>query len=362
MVDCLVRLGAQSISAAAQHASRGWLSSREINLDSYYKLNPQRAVLGYRPSGIPPRPALSIWICFGRPALEPESRPVPFMRADDIVRWWQLKVGSTDQVAHTALKSRESGPHELVQAGYEFLIEEHARKSPDIAKLGACLSVVGLGASSILNSRICSLCGFRRSSIIRSNRCTECSRSKLVVDMDQVAEAAARVQRIRRAAPLKRLASDLPFDIDDTHLPFFTRSTASILFNMPKGCDAHCEWIEKVAPALGSAPYVKSLLGDSFLSLTPTEQWQMLRLRLDANQWDYEAWPGVIQRAQELHDNQVAARSRRKISGPTRTTQSKAHDARKLLAEGKSKSEVAKLVGISASHLAHILRRTFDSK
>lgn len=350
----LFALGYHTIQVAMNHASCQW-GSGPVNHGQYNRLIPQRFLwsdLGNR-SCLPMAPLLHANLAlplFGRSMF-----PDPMMTPQDLVRWWAAQMRP-----HPAFSAGLSGavraPSQLVKLGYTLMRSHYYDVSDHSPEIGCCLSMVGVGALATLGSAPCKVCMFRRA-VFGTLRCGVCSRSKQVIEPHEQRRQAARAMKARRIrATGVGLREIHPTDLQAS----FTRSFAAMLFRMRQHSTAHHTWLSEIDSALRDSPSISAALPANFMDLGPRVQLGELQNCIDSNEWDYSVWSAKIRLVQKWNDASALVQSRRRGPGPMPRTIKKANTAMELLASGMSKTEVAHMLGISLSHLCHLLRRTAD--
>lgn len=112
------------------------------------------------------------------------------------------------------------------------------------------------------------------------------------------------------------------------------------------------EWASNV---LKASPMVRSQLPGHFERLSPSRKFSALRYCLDPQDWVLDAWPVKISAAEQWFS--VAASLSPGRARMSAVNQQRLHEAFKLLATGLPKKEVASRLGVSPSHLSHLLAR-----
>jgi hypothetical protein len=349
-VDVLINLGHQAITAGLVHVCTDW-GTTSFKGDHFRHLIPQHHLW---PSPIndrvPPAPLSPESLLL--PLLEPEARPAPFMTRFELVGWWIEQV-----FPHEANPSRLSEvldrPDSRIVVGTHHLRTTFELLSEDCAQLGACLSMIGAGALEMLFAQQCELCKHRWA--IYGLRCRACSRSKQAIDVSHSNEAAVRA---RRARSIRDTITSLVGDLSDDQRGSLARSVAGVLYAMPNTSAVYQHWLDSIKQALKQAPLVESGLPNDFLTLDFTRQLKELRKLLDPSEFDYSIWPVKIAWSQAWLEQEADIQARRRGPGPMPKTVTKATQALALLNSGLSKAEVARVLGVSPSHLSHILART----
>lgn len=349
----LCRVGYTALQIGINHASKRW-GSGSIDRETYYRLLPHVDFPGLDKNGGLPIASLFLAVVLKVPDFEPNLIPVRMMRRHDLVGWWEKMLRPSD-MTNEEFGIVVSQPELLIKHGYQMLYGPYYFEPDCSREFAACVSMVGAGVAGLVTTRPCSLCKFRRS-VYRSGRCDLCSMSKSVVSPNQLDQQAARTRKRRRILQAGN-SSLVELVIPDSQEPA-ERSLASLLDSMNRRSPEYRAWAKRVRDALALAPRIRSQLPDNFTRLHQQVQWRELRRVIDPLEFDYAVWPEKIQAAQRWLDAEAEVSSRRKVAGPTRSTTEKAARARSLLRSGLSRSEVATEMGLSLSHLSHILRRT----
>lgn len=350
-VDVLSTIGYQVVQASIHHVAEFWIPDVPES-EVQNALMPNESAFKYLREGesLPPTPLIPATFYF--PVLEPSSRPVPLMTSHDLMNWWACLIGRTYPRC-TTLSTQLNRPDYLVRTGYLLLKEEYFEATDDRHELGACLSMIGAGALAIFTSQPCNLCKIRRS-VAGTLRCSACSRSKRVINPTDMQSQKADASRIRRIL-INSTLQDM--SLSENHFSIYSRSIASLLFSMGKHSPYYLEWLFHINAALDKAPTIKQMLGSEFQGADFRSQTQVLRNIIDENEWDYGHWSEKILHAQFWHDAADIVQKRRRGPGPMAKTINLGQHAQKLLQQGFSKKEIALELGVSLSHLSHILRR-----
>lgn len=352
-VDLLMSMGHQAVTAGLVHLACNW-GTQPFNARSFNLLSPHEHL--WECSGgdtEPPFVPMNVASLILVPLMEPESRPVPFMTRSDLAGWWQQTL-SVAQDEDIYLGDLLLDPVSLIRAGLYHLQYTFDFVFEDTPALGTCLSMIGAGSLGILCAFSCRLCQFRLA-IPPASRCRSCSRSKHMVDPTEQKHAAARAWRARL---IRAGASGIEALADDDVRASLARAIASIGWSMRTGGEAHTQWLGSVQQALKAAPLVQALLPHGFGELEFREQVKALQAAISDRDWDHAVWPRKIAAAQAWLTSSESVESRRRVSGRLPATLALATSARELLHKGLSKTHVAQMLGISPSHLSHVLRRT----
>lgn len=345
-----MNVGHQAITVGLVHVCTGW-GTTSLQADLFHQLTPHHHLWSSPISDrVPPTPLSPVSLLL--PLMEPEARPVPYMTSSDLVRWWIQEV-----LPHEPNPSRLAEvldrPDSRVVIGTYHLRTTFTSLNEDCPALGACLSMVGAGALEILLASPCELCKHRRA--IHGLRCPVCSRSKQAVDPSQSSDAAVRA---RRARSIRDSITEVLVSLPDNQKASLGRSMASLLYAMPNTSAVYQHWLDAIKMALKQAPLVESGLTYDFFGLDFKSQLIDLRQLIDPNEFDYTIWPEKITRSQAWQEREAGILARKRGPGPMPKTLAQATQALALLNSGLTKSEVALVLGVSSSHLSHILART----
>lgn len=359
-VHATVNLGYLAVQTAVEYVSSGWQIG-SIDLDTYCQLRPRGDLWQY-PGAILKelklRDTVNLDLQAGKETeylhfLEPSTTHAEFMTSREMVSWWHehaLPQGLTS--AEFCLELQHA--HFLTRTGYSQLGIQSESADRDSANVRACLSMVGAGALIAMFAKPCCNCNFRRE-VFGKLRCRFCSRSKAVVDPSNEPIRAAEVKRADRVKRSFHAVPNFDFSVlGET----FNRTIAALLFEMMPGVDAHTKWRQKIQAALDEAPLVRCQLPVDFSQLGFHSQTSALQAVIDPVEWDYASWPEKIALAQTWCQGSKDLKSRRRGPGPMPTTLERAREAMRLIRLGKTKTETAVELGITASNLSHLLHRT----
>lgn len=250
-----------------------------------------------------------------------------------------------------------SHPDRLIMAGYQLLPQPGSREPLDSRKGAAGLGLVGLGAIWYWGRERCEIC-FRLQSPGLS-RCSLHSQSKNNLG-DDPHDAAQRAHRSRVARKAIAAHGDLSKMLKVGYWGYchFEHTIAYILW--PSLAVQANYAIGKVKAALDVAPHVRRLLPTNVLAASPGEQMSALRANLDPEERVANIWPDKVREAEEwLAAEAIVAPGRQGGLSPTNVA--RVAQIADLSERGLSKSEIAIQLGISASHLSHLLRRACHS-
>lgn len=347
------RIGYMALQIAVNHVSGNW-GKGPTDTSAYNHLVPHSDYPGPNENGELPTGSFVLAVGLGIPDLEPTVVPVPAMRRHDLVNWWGALV-RPDQITKDAFMVGMGEPEFLISLGYLMLRGPFFCAAECSREFGACLSMVGAGTVALITSRPCNLCKFRRA-VYASDRCALCSMSKSVVTLDQFDQQAAVTRKRKRI--LQAGNSSLGELVVPHSQEPAERALALMLASMHRSTPEYRAWAKAVRTSLSLSPGVSHQLPKNFLGLRQQAQLKELRRVIDPLEYDYAAWPEKILAAQRWMEAEAIVAARRKVAGPTQSTIEKGRRARSLLSSGLSRAEIAEQIGLSLSHLSHILRRT----
>lgn len=349
----LCRVGYMALQIGVNHVSGNW-GKGPTDRSAYSLLAPHSDYPVPNEKGELPLGSFLLAAEFEVPDLEPTVVPVPMMRRHDLVSWWE-KLLRPDDMSKEAFSIAMSQPAELIRIGYLMLHGPYYFEPNCGREYGACLSMVGAGTVALICSRPCSLCKFRRA-VYASDRCDLCSMSKSVVTLGQYDQQAATTRKRKRV--LQAGNSTLGELVAPHSQEPAERALALMVASMHRRTPEYRAWARAVRKSLHLAPGVSRQLPENFSRLRQQEQLRELGRVIDPREFDYAIWPEKILAAQRWMEVEATVASRRKVAGPTQSTIEKGRRARTLLSTGLSRSETATQMGLSLSHLSHILRRT----
>ncbi len=240
----------------------------------------------------------------------------------------------------------------LIRLGYQLLRLSGRKYSFNSTTFSAALCMVGLGSAYYFRREInCPNC-FRIASPLLG-RCKHHSQSK-----HAYLENRSHSLNSQSARTGRRVMSTLkwPEHFPPGMLPGILSEwrTAGMLW--PLHGKQHSNWNEIVAEALHNAPLVRQLLPEIFLSLPNKTQLELLRDKLDENEWEIMRWPIKIQSAQKWFEiEEIVAPG--KISGFNEINAERLKQACAMRDQGHKPMAIATKLGISQSHLSQLWRR-----
>ena len=107
----------------------------------------------------------------------------------------------------------------------------------------------------------------------------------------------------------------------------------------------------------GHFPHVRALLPRNFVELNDAHAYAILRRVIDPNEWVVSCWYTRVTAAEAWLKVATRLAPGRRHMQPTERNRERVDLARTLIQQGLSKKEIASRLGVSASHLSHLLRR-----
>lgn len=271
--------------------------------------------------------------------------------------WYRDTFLKFDPDVHRELQTALFEPHLLVRLGYHLARKAALQLGVTSLPFQAAMTAVGSGCRGI-DLWICNHCFRRSRGELRI--CDLHSQAKVVLDISKT-ERSLQFQKARtaRKAAIKIDAKDLPkrqFNgYWDLELYEFELQVGGILW--PLTGTSHRDWLEHVHRALLSAPLVKSRLPQSFESAPNHEQIEQLQRAVGSREWLVSRWPTLIPVAETWLQAEKKVAPGAITPGLTEENRKRVAVAQELLANNVRHSQIADQLGISRSHLSHLLRR-----
>jgi len=243
-------------------------------------------------------------------------------------------------------------PHLLIRLGYNISKLAAQRNGVSSLEFQAAICAAGIGFSGV-DLWICRHCYRRCRGEL--HHCDKHSQSKLVLDLSG-AEKSQQYQRARASQramknPKGRISlQKIPESEFDIELYEFELKTGSILWSLHG--DIRTSWINQISQALNEAPIIKSKLPNSFFSLSHHSQLDALQNAVASREWVISRWPKLILIAEAWLGEEKG-----KPPGLSELNRSRLDTAKRLFSEAWSHNMIAAELGISKSHLSHLLRR-----
>lgn len=334
---CFARRGSQTSPEVDQVGPCGWLPDRLLsqgpNIDDLVQATTRSSASGFS--------ILS-------PALPSSGR-----RADWLATLPQILPLQQRQ----RLKLLTRAPARLLRVGYRILCDEWSTHGHTRRQTGEALAVIGLAALGLFPRVRCAVC--YRLSMPGTTRCAWHSQTKVA----RVSESASHAQISGESRLADKVMKELrwgrmDFVTDRGEDPYIEEKTvAGILWGL--NVDDGPFNLQGLRNGLiaGHFPHVGALLPRNFVELNDGHTCAMLRRAIDPNEWVVSCWYTRVAAAEAWL--KVAARLApgRRHMQPTERNRERVDLARTLLQQGLSKKEVASRLGVSASHLSHLLRR-----
>lgn len=256
------------------------------------------------------------------------------------------------------LDSLMRDPVGLTRVGYAMLCREWENHGQCRHQTAEALSVVGLGALGLFPRVRCAVC--YRLAMPASTRCAHHSQTQAIRfnENGSHAQVAAESNLAKRVVEKLRW-SDADFVTDRGEDPYVEEKTiVGILW----GRDLD-RWggypVSHLKERLrsGAFPRVRSLLPPNFCELDDARACASLRRKLDPNEWVPSYWFTRAAAAEAWLEAAESLSPGRTQMRPSDTNQRRVAKARALIDQDVPQKQIAAQLGITASHLSHLLRR-----
>lgn len=268
----------------------------------------------------------------------------------EFMRWWK-DCFSRMTMREERFEGLFCEPHKLIRTGYLISRTAIRLKVLDPTRALVGLTMVGFGVKAFHPYRYC-ICW--RRAIPGLDRCAIHSRSKMNILGSSRSESST-IQATRIAQRINRTPERTLDRVRIRPVQHYDNAISSILWSLPAAEQAlRSEGLQR---QLDKAPRVRSLLPEDFSSLPYNRQLACLRSRLDPNEWAARAWPFRIHYAEIWLSLESVVVRCSSSTGLAPHNLDRLAQAERLLLQGKMHRQVAGELGVSASHLSHLLRR-----
>jgi hypothetical protein len=298
----------------------------------------------------------SAWLTHSRTAIALTSPRLPKIQTRTL--WLAALPKILPDAQRKRLLFLTKSPARLVRVGYHMLISEWDAHGQGRDQTAEALAIIGLGAMGLFPRLRCEVC-FRLATP-GSVRCAQHSQTLLIRCEDLGAVLQARIASEAKLA--KKVMDRMGWSrLDFTNNMAFSGHTdsnviGSLLWGLWYGPDRDLDHI-KDGLQTGRFPHVAKRLPPNFCTMSDPKSFACLRSRLDPNEWDHSNWMLRIFAAEEwLSTAETLSPGRLHMQKSTRN-QERVGKARELLEKGLSKKLIAQTLGISPSHLSHLLKR-----
>ena len=249
-------------------------------------------------------------------------------------------------------------PVALTRVGYSMLCREWEDHGQCRHQTAEALSVIGLGALGLFPRVRCAVC--YRLAMPASTRCAHHSQTQTIRFNENGAHAQIAAESILAKRVVAKLRwSDADFVTDRGEDPYVEEKTiAGVLW----GRDLD-RWggypVSHLKERLrsGALPRVRSLLPPNFCELDDARACASLRRKLDPNEWVPSYWFTRAAAAEAWLEAAESLSPGRTQMRPSDTNQRRVAEARALIDQDVPQKQIAAQLGITASHLSHLLRR-----
>lgn len=341
------------IDVATQHVAAAWGKS-SIDKKIYYDLIPNLLAWDAPSWDAPAGVEVYLTLSLKDPDFYGLNWPSPSLSGRELFDWWSYTL-DVDELPFDFATVARIMPPLLFFVAVHLLRTELYVQSEQSPFFECALSMAGAGAVCVVNAVSCSLCNFRLA-VHGSVRCAQCTLSKRFMESDSVRSQSSKVRRTKRILAEAQGIEGVAARFDAR----VVRSLARLAYTFKEDSSVRQAWLSDVKEALQYAPHVSCQLPPDFLSFNHNLQLTWLQKVIDPQEWDYLAWKDKIKLAERWFAAQTRIEARRRNTGFTKRTIELADEARRHLKDGKSKSKVAELLGITRSHLSHVMKRTAD--
>lgn len=257
------------------------------------------------------------------------------------------------------LGSLTRDPARLLRAGYQILCREWAAHGQGRQQTGEALSIIGLGALGLFPRVRCVVC--YRLAMPATNRCAQHSQTKSV-RFD--ASGPNLHSQISSDARLAKCAMEhlgwAPNDyLTDRGYDGLAeeKTIVGLLWGLHTGDGGYDLRHLRDGLNSGHFPRVRALLPNNFCELNDARVCASLRQHIDPAEWVVPYWYTRVCAAEAwLKAAEALSPGRRHMKVADHNRQRVAN-ANALLMQGMSKKDISVQLGISQSHLSHLLRR-----
>lgn len=250
-------------------------------------------------------------------------------------------------------------PARLVRVGYQMLCSEWETHGQSRRQTGEALGVIGIGVLGLFPRVRCGVC--YRLSMPGSNRCAHHSQAKTIratpAELNMHSLASARARLATQVVTLLRWQPD-DFATDrGEDCKAEEKTITGLLWGYDWGSANHSiEHLQKLMRG-GVFPRVRARLPQDFCDLSTARANATLRRYIDPGEWVPSYWLSRVAAAEAWLEAADSLSPGRTHMEPSEINQKRVGVARSLIQQGVAKKEIALRLGISPSHLSHLLRR-----
>jgi len=250
-------------------------------------------------------------------------------------------------------------PARLLRVGYQMLCREWAAHGQSRHQTAEALAIIGLGARGIFPRVRCAVC--YRLAMPATTRCARHSQTQRIRADDGIPKVHAQISSEARLA--KRVIAKLGWAPNDLLTDFGydgfveEKTIGGLLWGLHVGDGGYTLQRLRDGLSAGHFPRVRALLPSNFCELDDARACASLRRHIDPGEWVVSYWFTRIGAAEAWLEAAEALSPGREHMKPTDQNRERVAKARALLQQGMSKKDIASQLGISQSHLSHLLRR-----
>lgn len=250
-------------------------------------------------------------------------------------------------------------PARLLRTGYQMLCREWTAHGQGRPQTGEALAVIGLGALGLFPRVRCAVC--YRLAMPASTRCARHSQTQSIRVDEDGPKVHAQISSEARLA--KRVVTRLGWSRTEFVTTFGhdgyveEKTIAGLLWGLHFGDGGHTLQHLKEGLSTGHFPRVRKLLPSNFCELDDARTCATLRRYIDPGEWVVSYWYTRIGSAEAWLEAAEGLSPGRAHMKPSDQNLERVAIARALLQQGLPKKDIAIQLGISQSHLSHLLRR-----
>lgn len=250
-------------------------------------------------------------------------------------------------------------PARLLRVGYQMLCREWAVHGQSRHQTAEALAIIGLGAVGLFPRVRCAVC--YRMAMPAITRCSRHSQTQSIRFDDDEPKVHAQISSEARLA--KRVMAKLGWAPNDFLTDFGydgfveEKTIGGLLWGLHVGDGGYTLQRLRDGLSAGHFPLVRALLPSNFCELDDARACASLRRRIDPGEWVVSYWFTRVGAAEAWLEAAEALPHGRAHMKPTDQNRERVAKARALLQQGMSKKNIASQLGISQSHLSHLLRR-----
>lgn len=310
---------------------------------------------------IPPMNAVAdAWLSRSRSAICLSSPSIPHTLSRSAWLKALPRLVPAASLARLGMLMRDPG--RIARLGFEMLCAEWAAHGQARPQTAEALAIVGLGFLGLFPRVRCAVC--YRLAIPSSTRCRQHSQNQYIrgeADEMRMHSQISSQARLARSviAELNWSRSDFLTDRgEDCYVE--EKTIAGLFWGASTGYCGYTIQHLKDGFRAGRFPRVRSLLPHNFLEGDDVRACAALRQHIDPGEWAPSYWHSRVVAAELWLEAATSLSPGRAHMKPSTLNLERVARARFLLQQGHSNKSIAAQLGISPSHLSHLLRRLGD--